>query len=225
MTVSVRALQACAAGHFADYTCNRPVGNRPTRAFAAYDRQGDPTQLTPTDCLAPNLLSMRLGFAEVVPMFQLRDAGAGAPPHAELLEAMQGVLDDPRSSTDRFVSLDLEDPHGVWSVVRHAMAASENVPGLTAVAVSKILHRKRPELVPIYDSKVFEFYLGKRPSGKSAPSRFWPAIQADIRDNEEWLLELADSVRTADGRKVSPLRVADIVIWEHQVTGCDTAVT
>jgi hypothetical protein len=208
---SVKDLTSCASRHMTHYV--------EARAFNAYDRVGDPRSLSPTDCLAPNLLSMKLGWRDIVPMFTAH-AGDQPSPHAVLYEAMAAVLTADPDSSVRFEDLDLEEAGSPWSVVRAAMAASEPVRGLTAVAVSKTLHRKRPHLVPIYDSEVFRYYLGRGPSGKRAPKLFWSVVHQDVRDSGEFLAALGAGLSTPDGREVSALRLLDIVVWEHRVTAC-----
>jgi hypothetical protein len=142
---------------------------------------------------------------------------------------MQAVLDDPRCAAADFIDVDLNDADGPWSRVDAAIYSSGDsggsnpLPGLKAVAVTKILHRKRPNLVPIFDSQVFEFYLGSPPPTGAygeTPRRLWPKLQADLRANRTWLADLAAPIKTPDDRSLSVLRAADIVIWEHMVTDC-----
>jgi hypothetical protein len=216
--VSIADLRDCAAGHLARYT-----DLNGDRAFNTYDRQGDPSTLTPLDCLAPALLSVRIGWRQVIPLF--RPSGPGAI----VMRAMQSALDDLECAKANFLDIDLGDVNGPWSLVEAAILSSGNsghgnpVPGLKAVAVTKILHRKRPDLVPIFDSLVYQFYVGTRPPAGAygeTPRRLWPLLQTDLRANRTWLASLAAPVQTPDGRQLTVLRTADIVIWEHMVTGC-----
>jgi hypothetical protein len=78
---SVGDLTACAARHLADY-----IDPRSMFGFNTYDYIGSPGTLEPLDCFAPNLLSLRLGYEAIVPLFQ------PAGPAAELLAAMRRVL-------------------------------------------------------------------------------------------------------------------------------------
>lgn len=80
--------------------------------------------------------------------------------------------------------------------------------------MTKILHRKRPYLVPIFDSKVAQFY-GTTPA---KPRELWPALQRDVQDHGPWLNQLAKGILTPDGRPLSRLRALDIVIWEHMTS-------
>jgi hypothetical protein len=142
---------------------------------------------------------------------------------------MQAVLDDPQCETADFIDVDLSDAHGPWCRVDTAICSSGDsgqgnpLSGLKAVAVTKILHRKRPNLVPIFDSQVFRFYFGSPPPPGAygdTPRRLWHLLQADLRSNRMWLANLAAPIKTPDDRSLSVLRAADIVIWEHMVTGC-----
>ncbi|MGY1709119.1 DUF6308 family protein [Geodermatophilus sp. SYSU D00758] len=214
---SIAALRACAEKHLDHYTDR----NGP-RAFWTYDRLGDPDALTPLDCLAPALLSVRIDYHQVVPLFQEDCAGA------DVLKRLQAVLDVSAREPVDFLDLDLDDADGPWQHVDAALIAcgearGRGVPRLKAVAATKILHRKRPAFVPIFDREIYRFYFGRRPpigAYKEAPRRLWPVLQADLRASRSWLEKLAATKRTPDDRPLSPLRAADIVIWEHAVTHC-----
>jgi hypothetical protein len=142
---------------------------------------------------------------------------------------MQAVLDATTIERPLFLAVPSFEPaDGVWGLVDAAIVASGaadgvGVPGLKAVAVTKILHRKRPNLVPIFDSQIYRFYFGTLPvvgAYRDPPRQLWPVLQSDLRKNKAWIAELSSSSRTPDGRGVSVLRAADIIIWEHQTTGC-----
>lgn len=213
---SIGDLQQCAAAHLRHYL--DPAAGR---AYWTYDVASDPATLTALDCLAPNLLSVSVKDPVVIPMFK------PSGPLRELHDAMQAVLDLPDEPD--FLELDLTDATGPWAVVRNAMRKSENrdgvATGITAVGVSKILHRKRPSLVPVYDSKVFAFYFGRGPSGRRAPRHFWPTLQLDLQDNQTWVAALRNELLPAGGPPLSTLRAADIVIWEHMVRPTDACAT
>jgi hypothetical protein len=132
-------------------------------------------------------------------------------------------LADTAGRTADFIHLELGDPDGPWSLVDTAIYESRHAHYLKGVAVTKILHRKRPNLVPILDSKVFEFYMEKRmPVGPygAAPRRLWPRLQSERKQNRAWLDEYASGRTTPDGRPLSLLRAADIVVWMHMTNDC-----
>lgn len=203
---SVFALKGCAAEHLQSY-----VEPNSPRAFRAYDRLGDADRLGPLDALAPGLLDAPVRRADVVRMFSTDES-----PFTKLRVAMQDLLDATNPTEPSFADLDLEDPAGPWGLMSAVLLLSDNTPGLKASKVTKMLHRKRPELAPIFDSKVAAFY------GETArkPSLLWPKLQHDLRENHDQLAHLADGVVTPDGRQISLLRVLDIVVWEHVVTDC-----
>ncbi|MFE2830478.1 DUF6308 family protein [Streptomyces mirabilis] len=216
---SIGTLRGCAEKHLQTY-----IDPRGPRAFRTYDWQGDPERLSPLDCLAPALLSVRIGYKQVVPLF--RPDGPGA----EVLRAMEAVLANEMCATADFLDVTLDARRGPWSLVDRALVATgeaggTGLPDFKAVAVTKILHRKRPNLVPIFDRNIYQFYLGENPiSGayKDTPRRLWPLLQADLHSQKEWIQDLIAAIRTPDDRRLSLLRAADIIIWEHAASGCDT---
>ncbi len=215
MTVnSLGSLRGCAELHLTEYTA--PDGSF---AFRTYDnlwgRAG--MALTPLDVLAARLLAMPIGWEQVIPMFASVENRS-----TTLLRQMQTVLDDPAAQSAQFVDLSsLDDPP--FALFRAACLATERSgsepkpKGWTAVGVSKVLHRLLPNLVPIIDSQVLGFY-GLRAG--SNPGRFYGRLQSDLQAHRDWMQALADQWETDDGRPLSLLRAADIIIWRHRTAGC-----
>ncbi|MGG5173040.1 DUF6308 family protein [Pseudarthrobacter sp. J1738] len=87
--------------------------------------------------------------------------------------------------------------------------------GLTKL--SKVLHRKRPELLPLYDKNIWKCYAAGDRIPRSS-NRSWyeyskkllEAMQSDLNDGLDAWHEIAN---LAAGPKVSPLRALDIVGW------------
>lgn len=94
-------------------------------------------------------------------------------------QALEQVLADPACRHAHFEAVDLADSSGPWGKVRDALRASDLTDGIKASKVTKILHRKRPNLVPIFDSRVASFY------GVNVhhPWELWPVLHADIRQH------------------------------------------
>ncbi|GAB3477597.1 DUF6308 family protein [Amycolatopsis cihanbeyliensis] len=201
---SIADLRKCASAHLDTY-----VDPRAPFAFATYDQLYDFSgTLTAPDCLAANLLTLRLRHDHVIPLFQ-RDAGAGP----RLLAAMQRVLDATTPDEPAFAELDsIDEPP--FRLVRNANLLTEEVPQWTAVTVSKVLHRLRPHLVPICDALVRRFYLADQ------TVTFYRALHDDVRANRDLLAAITRGRRTPDGRPLSELRALDIVIWHHERYGC-----
>jgi hypothetical protein len=172
-------------------------------SFSTYDHwYGSDGPLAPADVLLANLMSLRLGWRQVIPLF-----ADGKGPALGLRVALDEALTQ-LSSARAFEDHDsVEDLEDTLAPVAAANEATTAVPGWTAVTVSKVLHRRRPHIVPVIDSRVRAFYGARQP----APLR--RALHEDIRQNRGWLAEHAQGRRTPDGRPVSLLRIADILIW------------
>lgn len=206
---SIVDLDHCAPTHLAAYA--DPTGSR---AFASYDRLGaDPNILEPVDFFAPALLDAPVRGADVRRMF------LPSGPYRELHVTMKRLLLNEEAARARFEELDLRADTGPWALVRAVLIASDRTPGIKASKVTKILHRKRPALVPIFDQRVAHFY-GCTPR---RPSEFWPTLQADLNEHGTWLSTIARELQTPDHREVTTLRALDIIIWEHVTTGHPTS--
>ncbi|MGW4757555.1 DUF6308 family protein [Streptomyces chartreusis] len=92
-------------------------------------------------------------------------------------------------------------------------------PGIGWVTAGKLLARKRPRLLPVYD-QVVRCILGR-------PVSFWldlhSALRADDRALHHELLALRRSARVPE--TVSALRICDVVLWmrhhgEHRTADC-----
>jgi hypothetical protein len=80
--------------------------------------------------------------------------------------------------------------------------------GVDWVIAGKLLARKRPRLLPVYD-KVVRCALGRpRPS-------FWLALHAALRENDRALHRELLALRQVAGvpETVSALRVCDVAVW------------
>ena len=187
-------------------------------AFRTYDvtplNKGG--SLRAEDILAANLLSLRLGWQQVTPLFADRDDtpdpeqdGAKRNTPQDLLAAMNAALVDLRDAPS-FEAIETESKLArVLTPLAAANEATRNVSGWTPVTVSKVLHRHLPHIVPLVDSRVREFYGVGSNRNAELRLRLWN----DIRENNDWLVSLARKYRTPDGRPLSVLRLVDIIIW------------
>ena len=175
-------------------------------AFATYDvaplhREGG---IRAEDVFAANLLSLRLGAREVIPLFASGD-GPEQRLRARLDEAARAM----RAARPLEEHEDEAALEQAYATVAAANEATRDVKEWTPVTVSKVLHRFAPHAVPIVDSRVMAFYDVPRGSGRVLRERLW----RDVRANVDWLAPLAAAHTTPDGRPLSVLRAADIVIW------------
>jgi len=92
----------------------------------------------------------------------------------------------------------------------------ESMQGIGWVIAGKLVARKRPRLLPVYDSIVRE-QVG-------APADYWHSLNHDLRERDDALhRRLLDiRVQSAIGCDISALRVLDIVTW---MTGRDHAAS
>jgi len=173
--------------------------------FVTYDLADvHDSPLTASDVLLANLLGLRLGWRDVVPLFADNDS---APSRLRL--ALDAALAEARSLPP------LEDCDDVQVEMPALQAANELAyrtlfPGRrkrswTAVTVSKVLHRLSRN-VPLVDSTVKKFY------GSQWAGTLRKAIRDDLDQNRGWLAGLA--ARHLVGGNPMPLtRAADILIW------------
>lgn len=117
-----------------------------------------------------------------------------------------------------------EDPHEhpvyvAASELYAALTSRHNIPRTKA---TKLLHLKRPQLIPVVDSVAAEHYqqvaddLAARwgePHGQ-----FWAVIWSDARANQEALRPVLDELAGDGGDRarlaaLSPLRIHDVLVW------------
>lgn len=84
------------------------------------------------------------------------------------------------------------------------LLVSDAAPGVGPTTAGKLLARKRPHLLPVYDD-VVRCALGH-------PSRFWMQLHRALLDGVDLVDVLTDLGRYAP-RHVSALRVLDVVVW------------
>lgn len=107
----------------------------------------------------------------------------------------------------------------------HLASAVDFEPQVSITLLSKVLHRKRPTLIPLMDRHIIDWY---RPiTGERAPTRAWgPLLKAMQEDtSSQRVLSLAsalaefapaagpDVIGRDNGRPLSQLRAIDIAIW------------
>lgn len=181
----------------------RPYG------FPLYDRMAcgsAPDELNDGDLLAPVLLNvtprlhavfglqevrpaLEAVLAEIPPDLTLQDAVASGS-HVDPMQHLGAVLDGPGS------------PRGVGGTI-----------------LMKVMHRKRPLFLPLYDTRVFACYCGSGDAYplKRVPGRSWAdflqvfgeAVARDLDEQPDVWRELAEAVPG----NVAVLRVLDVVAW------------
>ena len=102
----------------------------------------------------------------------------------------------------------------LWHVLRSRDAKRWGVGPTTA---SKIMARKRPALIPIYDSVV------GAATGFRSGDGTWQAWHEAFATDGEFVAELEDLRAAADLRDISLLRILDVVLWMHGTRGGTSA--
>lgn len=208
---SLEARRETARARVDDYT-----NPRKHYAFHTYDLSplNKGMALRPEDILAANLLSLRLGWRQVIPLFADRvdadtaDAEAQNAPQellARMNEALAALQPAPPFETIESEA-ELEE---VFAPLAMADEATRSVTGWTAVTVSKVLHRHAPHIIPIVDSRVRAFYDVRPRQESELRLRLWH----DVTTNLGWLRPLASEYTTSEGRELTVLRLVDILIW------------
>ncbi len=174
-------------------------------AYPAYDRlvTNGSSELVDGDLLAPVLMGVDI------------DAGRFGLLR-EMVPALEAVADLPDVSLQ-----DADDDHvmcvaGLFGILDEPRYAGRGVRG---TIVSKVLHRKRPDLVPIYDSRIFEAYTAPGVLPRSL-DRSWQEfmrllcsqMRADLRAEEAAFAELQEIAEGAEA-PITRLRILDVLVW------------
>lgn len=178
-------------------------------AFSAYhhfDSGSGPTELNDGDLLAPALLNVRPSVAAFYGLQSVRGELESGLTATSAPVTLQSAVDDGTLRKRRlpFIGfLDSNHRHGV---------------GLTTV--TKILHRKRPEFMPLHDQFVKRCYYGAGACHPIQPSRsrstvdYWAvmctAINEDLVTQPAAWASFSEILRR---QAVSPLRLLDVVAW------------
>lgn len=170
------------------------------------DRPEAADSITVEDLIAVQLLSVRVPPQRIL---DLLDGQLGRRLEVELARIAVDV------ELDSEEALPLIKPGGhaaeAWRVLRQA--------GIGPVTSGKLLARKRPKLVPVYDS-VVACALG-------TGARFWEWLHGRLREENSLLPRRLRELheRAELPVQVSPIRVLDVVLWirhrdSHLRRGC-----
>jgi len=156
------------------------------------DRQEVRNQITGSDIVAVGLLSVD------IPKDAVQDLKGASAEISRLLKDIPYDVD----LADADVSL-ISPDSSAWELWELLVGVN----GVGWVTANKLLARKRPRLLPVYDNVVRDF-LGE-------PDGYWgelrTALQRDDRALYKRLLDIRD--RADVGDDISPLRVFDVICW------------
>jgi Family of unknown function (DUF6308) len=174
-------------------------------AWPAYDTlvtNGSAT-LVSGDLLAPALLEAHVDAARFGVL-------------VEMLPQLSGVGDLPPRTLAEATDEDIALVAGLFAVLDTEQYRRRGVRG---TIVSKVLHRKRPDLVPLYDSRIDSGY---RASGQIPhdPHRSWVhfmdhicrLMREDLQRESNAFAELVSFAQDR-GAELTALRILDILVW------------
>lgn len=156
---------------------------------------GDADDLTPADLVALATLSVEVRGSAAIELLEMRRAE-----FATLLRQVPSDLDLVDAGDD--VIGEGSPLSALWTLVR-------GVGHMGQTRTSKLLARKRPRLVPVYDSVI------GRQFGLNGSGGFWAGLRNLLQENDREIhhhaLALRDEAGLAD--RLSPLRVIDVLAW------------
>ncbi|MFJ3493106.1 DUF6308 family protein [Streptomyces sp. NPDC086091] len=163
------------------------------------DREPIAHTVTADDLIAVQTLSVRIPTRAALDLLEgdlgrrLSELLSDVPFDVDMVEVPAALLDE-------------EGPaHAAWRVLR-------DQPGIGWVTAGKLLARKRPRLLPVYD-QVVRCVLGR-------PKSFWLDLHGALRADHCALHHELTALRQAADlpATVSALRVCDVVLWMHHRT-------
>ncbi|NMM17236.1 MAG: hypothetical protein HHJ14_08915 [Cellulomonas sp.] len=181
-------------GYFTAQTNDGFTGAHFERLGGGGDRPEVACEFTAEDLVAVTMLSVKVP-AEAA----LRILG---PDRSRLSELLREIRSD-----RNLVDVDASEIAAGW-VPWLLHDALSDLTGLGRTTVSKLIARKRPRLIPIYDREVNKVLaLNKGPLWRQLAV----SLQADGQALHQHLLALRDE--SGIGDDISPLRVLDVIVW------------
>ena len=184
-----------AVGHLDEYfNSGNYTGGQFERFAGGGDRSEAAERFTSEDIVAVSLLGVRIPGRPALEILDLqaREFNAlvgGIPQRVDLWEADEESV-GPDSAAAR-----------LWRQL-------VDLPGVNWVTAGKLIARKRPRLIPVYDRVV------KSALGRKDDEEWWRPLRTVLREHPEVIVRL-DELRegTGLGQAVSLLRILDVCIW------------
>lgn len=174
-------------------------------AYPAYDTlaTNGSAQLVDGDLLAPVLIGTEVDRGRYR---LLRD----------LVPHLRGVAELPDVALQDADDATLDRVADLFAVLDRAPYAGRGVRG---TIISKVLHRKRPDLVPLYDSRIYESYTAPGALPRSQ-HRSWQEfmgllcrqMRADLQAEADGFRAL-QQVAAETGASLTRLRILDVLVW------------
>jgi hypothetical protein len=206
---SVVDLRDKAEEWLADY-----CGENSLYAWPWYDNDSGPGTLSAFDLLAPSFLNYHIPHQIRQNMLVNRDK---ENPYSVMKLMMSDFLTKTERLDLKFDKMPIElfnnpddSPYG--DLINLIKFTNSKCSGLSGVAITKILHRKRPNLVPLIDRRIRAFYFGKNSGSDLGLLRL---IHNDFQSPETIRLldERRETFVLGNKAQMSRLRALDIIIW------------
>lgn len=175
-------------------------------AYDSYPGNGDRNSVGPQDALAAGLLNAGQNPLKTQYTF------------LKILEHIDPLLRNKHLTG----TLDQAGPETLSAIAElYGVLDGRKTPQLRLVKLAKILHLKRPGLLPLYDDNIWRCYgrLGKKRmdsvkgrSNTDYMTAWLPHIQKDLKDGLRRWTDIA-ALAPAGGPEVTPLRALDMVAW------------
>ncbi|MER7912715.1 DUF6308 family protein [Streptomyces sp. NPDC096068] len=175
------------------------TGARFERLEGGGDQPGVADHFTPADFIAVATLSVRVPARAVLHVLEPADRN----PYNRLLSQIPVGL-ELAAAEERHIAED----GPAWNLWRSLCDVTDIGP----IGAGKLLARKRPHLLPIYDSVIKEVF--ERPSTDLS---FWSDVRHALRADDRILVAHLEDVRALAGigEDISVLRVLDTAAWLH----------
>ena len=134
----------------------------------------------------------------------------------ELMPRIAGVADLPPVALQDAGDDAVAQVAALFAVLDDAPYAGRGVRG---TILSKVLHRKRPDLVPLYDSRIFESYTAPGAVERSSHRTWQESMTLLLQQMRADLQAEADAFgaleRVAEhaGARLTRLRILDVLVW------------
>ena len=181
--------------------CNGGLEKRKDYSYKNYDKpSASPDTLTACDIRIANRIQARIPNTLQKPILDKSD---------EIERALKSI--SPES--------DLAD-WDKWDELTQLFRILTAINGVKLARATKILHKKRPRLIPILDS-VIQKYVRKVSQDSSLENEDYAdratacckVIQKDLKDNHNALLTIRRNVKETNDIELSRVRILDILLW------------
>jgi len=180
--------------YFADYT-----GRRFERFDGGGDSHGVADRITSSDVLAVSMLSITWSPEAVIRLIEKS--------HDEMSPLLADIPHTPIEEVDLEALSQGSAAYRLWGALRQ-------IKGIGPVTASKLLARKRPHLVPIFD-RVVRIALSFPPS-----ANFWRCQWEWFHGSAERAAGLRSLRAQVDGiESISLVRCLDVAVWMHGKRG------